>query len=54
MAMQYPYKFQRYVIEPKGFMGYSTKGIACALSIPRYEYYPFDTLDQNNLTHGVY
>jgi len=35
-------------------MGYPTKGIACALNILRYEHYPYDNLDQNNLTHGVY
>jgi len=25
--------FKKYVIEPKGFLGYPTKGIACALNI---------------------
>jgi hypothetical protein len=35
-------------------MGYLTKGIACALNIFRYEQYPFDNLDQNYLTYGVY
>ncbi len=44
--------FKRYVIEPKGFMGYLMKGIACALNIPCH--IPFDNLNQNNLTHGVY
>jgi hypothetical protein len=46
--------FKRYVIKPKGLLGYPTKGIACALSIPKHEQYLFDSLDQNNLTHGVY
>jgi len=54
MAMQYPSKFQRYVIDPKGFLGYPTRGIACALNIPTHKYYPSDILDQNNLAHGVY
>jgi len=35
-------------------MGYPTRGIACALSIPKHEQYPFDSLDKNNLAHGVY
>jgi hypothetical protein len=46
--------FKRYVTEPKGFLGYSTKGIAFALNIHKHEQYPFDSLDQNNLGHGVY
>jgi hypothetical protein len=54
MAMQYPCKFQIYVVVSKGFMGYRTKGITCALSIFGHEYYPFNTLNQNNLTHDVY
>ncbi len=54
MAMQYPSKVQRYVIDPKGFLGYPTRGIACALNIPTHKYYPSDILDQNNLAHGVY
>jgi hypothetical protein len=52
--MQHPYKFKRYVIEPKGFLGYPTRGIACALNIPTHKYYPSDTLNQNNLAHVVY
>jgi hypothetical protein len=40
MVMQYSYKFQRYVIEPKGFLGYPTRGIACALNIFRHETTP--------------
>jgi hypothetical protein len=46
--------FKRYVIEPKGFLGYPTRDIACALSIPTHEQYPFNSIDQNNLTHGIY
>jgi hypothetical protein len=34
VVMQYPPSFKKYVIEPKGFMGYLTMGIACALTIP--------------------
>ncbi len=46
--------FKRYVIEPQGFLGYPIRGIACALSIPKHEQCPFDSLDQNNLARGVY
>jgi hypothetical protein len=46
--------FKRCFIEPKGFLGYLTRCIACALNIPKHEKYPFDSLDQNNLAHGVY
>jgi hypothetical protein len=46
--------FKIYVIEPQGFMGYPTRGIAYALSIPKYEQCPFDCLDQNNLACDVY
>ncbi len=35
-------------------MGYPTKGITCALNIPKHEQCPSDSLDQNNLAHGVY
>ncbi len=46
--------FKRYFTQPKGFMGYATRGNACALSIPKHEQYPFDNLNQNNLAHGLY
>jgi hypothetical protein len=46
--------FKRYVIEPKWFLGYPTRGIACALSILKHEQYHSDSLDQNNVAHGVY
>jgi len=35
-------------------LGYPVSGIACALSIPKHEQCPFDSLDQNNLVRGVY
>jgi hypothetical protein len=35
-------------------MRYPTRGIACALSIPKHEQCPFDSLDQNNLARGLY
>jgi len=55
MAMHTPVNnFKRYVIKLKGFLGYLARGIACALNIPMYEKYPFNSLDENNLTHGVY
>jgi hypothetical protein len=49
-----PISFKRYVIKFKGFLGYLTKGIACALNILRHKQYPLDSLNQNNLAHGVY
>jgi len=47
-AMQYPSKFQKYVIEPKGFMGYPKRGSACELNSYRHEQYPSNGLNQNN------
>ncbi len=41
-------------MEPNVFLGYFERGIACVLSNFEHEQYPFDTLDQNNLAHGVY
>jgi len=35
-------------------MGYPKRGIACSLSPPGHEQYPFDSMYQNNSTHGVY
>jgi hypothetical protein len=32
--------FKLYVIEPKGFLGYFTRGIACALNIHFHKKYP--------------
>ncbi len=31
-----PPSFKKYVIESKGFLGYPTRGIACALNIPNH------------------
>jgi hypothetical protein len=53
-AMQYPFKFQIYVMEPKGFFEYLKRGIVNALSSYGHEQYPSDNLHQNNSTHGVY
>jgi hypothetical protein len=39
---------KRYVMEPKGFMGYPKRGSACELNTSRHENYPFDSLNQNN------
>jgi hypothetical protein len=41
-------------MEPKGFMGYLERGIACGLNNFGHEHYPFNSLNQNNSTHGVY
>jgi len=30
-------------------MGYPTRGIACAINIPKHEQCPFDSINQNNL-----
>ncbi len=47
-GLQYPSKFQRYVMEPKSFMGYLKRGTACELSSYGHEQYPFDNSNQNN------
>ncbi len=41
-------------MEPNVFMGYHEKGNAHSLSPSKHEHYPSNSLDQNNLTHGVY
>jgi hypothetical protein len=41
-------------MKPNVFMGYIERGIAYSLSFFRHEQYPFNSLDQNNLAHGVY
>jgi hypothetical protein len=52
MVMQYFYK---YIMEPKRFLIYANRGIACALSSDfGHEQYPLDNLLQNNYAHGVY
>jgi hypothetical protein len=46
-----PASFKRYVIEPKGFIGYLERGNAYALNIPMHDQYPSDSLNRNNLAH---
>jgi hypothetical protein len=46
--------FFKYVMEPKGFLIYPNRGIACALSNFGHKQYPSNTLDQNNSIHDVY
>jgi len=41
-------------MEPKGFMGYLERGIACELNSFGQEHYPSNSLNQNNSAHGVY
>jgi len=41
-------------MESNVFLGYLGKGIACSLSLFGHEQYPFNSLYQNNLAHGVY
>jgi len=41
-------------MEPKGFIIYPNRGIACALNNFRPKKYPSKSLDQNNSNHGVY
>jgi hypothetical protein len=41
-------------MEPKGFLIYPNKGIACALNNFGHKQYPSNSLDQNNSIHGVY
>jgi hypothetical protein len=41
-------------MEPKGFPIYLRKGIAQALSNFGHKQYPSNSLDKNNLIHGVY
>ncbi len=38
-AMQYPSKFQKNVMEPKGFMRYPARGSACKLNDYGHEEY---------------
>jgi hypothetical protein len=47
-------KLLKYVMEPKGFLIYSNRGIACALNNFGHKQYPFNSLDQNNSINGVY
>ncbi len=43
-----------YVMEPNVFVGYLQRALACSLNFCGHEQYPFNSLDQNNPTHGVY
>ncbi len=49
-----PPRFFRYVMEPKGFLIYLNRGIACALKKFKHKQYPSNILDQSNSIHGVY
>jgi hypothetical protein len=42
-----------YVMEPDVSLGYPKRGIACLVSPYGHEQYHFNSLDQNNLAHGV-
>ncbi len=44
----------KYVMEPKGFLIYSNRGIAFALNNSRHKQYPSNSLGQNNSINGVY
>ncbi len=48
-----PPHVKRYVMEPNVFLGYLKKGISCLKSPSRHEQYPCNSMDQNNLAHGV-
>jgi len=47
-------RVKRYVMEPNVFMEYFERGITSVLNSFGHEQYPFNNLDQNNSTHGVY
>jgi len=49
-----PLGFFKYVMEPKGFIIYINKGIACALNNFGHKQYPSNSLDQNNSITSVY
>ncbi len=51
---QYPSMCQKINYGTNVFLGYIKRGIACSLNLFGHEQYPFDNLDQNNSTHGVY
>ncbi len=53
-AMQYPSQFQKICYEAQRIFKIRKDGNACALSSFGHEEYPIDSLNQNNLTHGVY
>jgi hypothetical protein len=39
---------KKYVMVPKGFMGYPERGSACELNSSRHEEYPSNSSNQNN------
>jgi hypothetical protein len=41
------------VINPKAFLGYLEKGNATSFNPSGHEQYPFDSIGQNQLAHGV-
>jgi hypothetical protein len=41
-------------MEPKGFLIYLNRGIACALNNYKHKQYLFNNLNKNNSIHGVY
>jgi hypothetical protein len=41
-------------MEPKGFIIYPDRDIACALNSFEHKQYPSNSLDQNNSINGVY
>jgi hypothetical protein len=50
-----PLKVSKYMFwNPMYLWDTLQRGNACALNIPCHKQYPFDSLDKNNLTHGVY
>jgi len=49
-----PPSFKRYVMKFSRFLGYPKKVNARALNSFGHEQYPTDSLNQNNLAHGVY
>jgi hypothetical protein len=57
MIMQYPCKFQKICYRAQMIFRIPYKGWVhntCALSILKHEQYHSDSLDQNNVAHGVY
>jgi len=41
-------------MEPNVLLWYLERGFTCSSSFFGHEQYPYDSLDRNNLTHGVY
>ncbi len=53
-AMQYPSQFQKIWYEAQQIFKIRKDGNACALNSFGHEEYPTDSLNQNNLTRGIY